>query len=224
MEPLHSRRQSRSRISRQESTPSAFKLVGFDTTSLPVIVRSGQVTDLGTIALHRSSGTLQVTTDPAGAQILLGDRELGRTPLTVKLASGAYQAITAHLDGYVDTTFNATVTPDQTVSLPPMILKPEPPSLAVSTEPTGVPFQVFADSACEGRTGTLLRSHTCDRRRTSRLVFIASSFAARLQLRNRSQSPSANAAPRRSIENCRTARSRSRALRRARRFSRAINR
>jgi serine/threonine protein kinase len=128
----------------------AIQLVGFDKTSLPVMVRAGQVTDLGTIALHRSSGTLQVTTDPPGAQILLGERELGRTPLTAKLASGAYQSITAHLDGYVDATFNATVTPDQTVALPPMVLKPEPPRLAISTEPAGVPFQVFPDSATKG--------------------------------------------------------------------------
>jgi serine/threonine protein kinase len=127
----------------------AIQLVGFDRVSIPATVRASRFTDLGTIALQRSSGTLQVTTDPAGAQIILAGRDLGRTPLTAKLSSGAYRGIGVHLDGYVDTTFDATVAAEETLALPTMMLRPEPPRLAVTTQPGGIPFQVFPES---GRT------------------------------------------------------------------------
>jgi serine/threonine protein kinase len=123
------------------------QLVGFNKVSIPTVVHAGQLTDLGTIALQRSSGTLQVTTDPPGAQIMLGQRELGRTPMTVKLPSGAYRSITARLDGYADTSFDATVEADETLALPPLMLKSEPPRLAISTEPAGISFQLFHGSA-----------------------------------------------------------------------------
>jgi hypothetical protein len=67
--------------------------------------------------------------------------------LTVKLSSGSYRAITAQLDGYVATTFDATVPPDETVALAPMMLKPEQPRLAISSEPAALHYELYSGSS-----------------------------------------------------------------------------
>jgi hypothetical protein len=141
-------------LSLSEVTPGehvvALQLVGFDRVSIPTVIRAGQTADLGTIALQRSTGTLQVITDPAGAQVMLGGRELGRTPLTAKLSTGVYRGITTHLDGYAEMTFDATVAANETLTLPPIMLKPELPRLAISTEPSGMSYALFHASAASG--------------------------------------------------------------------------
>ncbi len=59
-------------------------------------------------------GVLQVTSQPSGASVLLGDRQIGVTPLVYQDAPAGTQQITLRLDGYEDFTATVTVAPEQT--------------------------------------------------------------------------------------------------------------
>ncbi|HXB55356.1 MAG TPA: protein kinase [Vicinamibacteria bacterium] len=74
------------------------------TTLAPVAPTPG--TTLSPVA---ATGTLDLRSDPEGATALLGGRRLGTTPLTVDLASGAYE-ITLHKEGAADQTFPVRIT------------------------------------------------------------------------------------------------------------------
>lgn len=89
-------------------------------------------------------GNLTITTDPPGARVTLGERELGRTPFTVKLPSGAYGPFEVALDGWEPATFSATVETGSATAPAPIMLRPIPPSLEITTEPPGLPFHLFA--------------------------------------------------------------------------------
>jgi hypothetical protein len=114
---------------------------------------AGWPADEQTIQIERQStrrlqrqfgeGSLQVTSDPPGATILLGERAFGVTPLTFKLPSGAQGPFTAQLDGWEPASFDATVPANSVTTLPPIVLRPQPPKLEVSTEPPGIPFRLF---------------------------------------------------------------------------------
>jgi serine/threonine protein kinase len=112
------------------------------------------------VAAHRfGTGTLRVTSDPPGAEIVLGDRPLGATPLNVALPTGQYGPFVAILDGYELVTFEANLQPDATTMVPPLMLKPQAPRLVVETTPPGIVFEVFA-GAVESPASASIRTGT----------------------------------------------------------------
>jgi tRNA A-37 threonylcarbamoyl transferase component Bud32 len=96
------------------------------------------------VATHRfGSGMLAIATDPAGAEIRLGERLLGRTPLEIELPSGTHTLVAA-LPGYRDASFQAQVNTGETTKHQPLLLAPQGPKLSVKTDPAGLHFRVYA--------------------------------------------------------------------------------
>jgi len=95
-------------------------------------------------AIRFGSGTIEVATDPPGAEIVLEGKSLGVSPLSVQLPSGHYPELTARLTDFQSETFSADLSPDKTVVVPPITLKPVPPSLSIATNPPGIPYQIFS--------------------------------------------------------------------------------
>jgi serine/threonine protein kinase len=102
-------------------------------------------------------GTLLITSDPPGAQIASGEQSLGETPLRATLKSGRHPRLTATLAGYQPAAFEAVIPPQGTVTIPPLLLQPEPARLSISTTPPGIEFQIFR-GAVETPDATPLRT------------------------------------------------------------------
>jgi len=124
-----------------------------------------------------STGSLDLGSDPSGATVLLGTQLLGRTPLKVDLAPGAY-SVTLRREGFADQTFSVRVeTGKRTsesrtlmatagpapVATPPAgtaTVSAEVASLVVYTEPPGA--AVYLDDEPIGETdrtsGRLVKS------------------------------------------------------------------
>ena len=96
------------------------------------------------VATHRfGSGMLSIASDPAGAEIRLGNRLLGKTPLEVELPSGTH-ALLAVLPGYREVQFQAQVNTGETTKQQPILLAPQPPKLSIKTDPSELHFRVYA--------------------------------------------------------------------------------
>lgn len=89
-------------------------------------------------------GLLEVVTDPPGAQVHDGEKLLGVTPLGLELPSGTHRRLSVSLVGYETRPFEARVLAGETVTVPPLLLTPEPPRLGIATDPLPVQFRVFA--------------------------------------------------------------------------------
>jgi hypothetical protein len=90
------------------------------------------------------TATLQVTTDPPGAEILSDGKTLGVTPLSIELPNGRYASLTTKMADFQPESFSAELIPGETVTVPPMVLKPVPPSLSNVTNPPGIAFQILS--------------------------------------------------------------------------------
>jgi formylglycine-generating enzyme required for sulfatase activity len=82
-----------------------------------VSIKDGQTTTMP-ITLPPNFGTLEVNYEPKGAIVYLNDKELGRTPLTVKLKPDTYTLRVTAGDKYRDASFQSvTITNGQTQQL-----------------------------------------------------------------------------------------------------------
>jgi formylglycine-generating enzyme required for sulfatase activity len=82
-----------------------------------VSIKDGQTTTMP-ITLPPNYGTLEVNYEPKGATVYLNDKELGRTPLTVKLKPDTYTLRVTAGDKYRDASFQSvTITNGQTQQL-----------------------------------------------------------------------------------------------------------
>jgi formylglycine-generating enzyme required for sulfatase activity len=75
----------------------------------PVTVRAGEPLTIGPVELGMPDGTLVVQSRPAGADVSIGGRYRGRTPLTVGVAPGMTQELIVSLAGYAPVTQNVAV-------------------------------------------------------------------------------------------------------------------
>jgi len=66
----------------------------------PVTVRAGEPLTIGPVELGMPDGTLIIHSRPAGADVSIGGRYRGRTPLTVGVAPGMLQELIVSLAGY----------------------------------------------------------------------------------------------------------------------------
>jgi hypothetical protein len=101
--------------------------------------------------------TLQVATDPPGAEIFSDGKSLGVTPLRVELPNGRYENLMTKLADFQPESFSADLILGETVAVPPMVLKPVPPSLSITTNPRGIEFQILSGTA-DGASPEILRT------------------------------------------------------------------
>ena len=75
----------------------------------PITVRAGEPLAIGPVELGMPDGTLRVRTDPSGADLSIGGRYRGRTPLTVSVAPGMPQEVLVAKAGYAPVTQSVRV-------------------------------------------------------------------------------------------------------------------
>ncbi|MGQ0430330.1 MAG: SUMF1/EgtB/PvdO family nonheme iron enzyme [Gammaproteobacteria bacterium] len=75
----------------------------------PVTVRAGEPLTIGPVELGMPDGTLIVHSRPSGADVSVGGRYRGRTPLTVGVAPGMRQELIVSLAGYAPVTQDVSV-------------------------------------------------------------------------------------------------------------------
>ncbi len=86
--------------------------------------------------LQPAWGRVFVVSDPAGAMVMEGDREIGVTPLTVELDQGDHTLLLQE-DGYVPFSLKVIVKPDTSLTPPVANLVRIPVQLALRSTPAG---------------------------------------------------------------------------------------
>jgi hypothetical protein len=89
-------------------------------------------------------GFVEVTSDPPGAHVLLGEKVLGVTPLKAELPSGAHGPFQVGLPGYKLAEFCTRIVPGETARPTPLLLEAEPPSVEITTDPAGIAYKIYA--------------------------------------------------------------------------------
>jgi hypothetical protein len=82
---------------------------GFDPERFDVTIAPG-ATETRTVTLGDQTGSLVVSSTPAGAAVLLGGQEVGRTPLVVPRLAFATHHVILRLDGYREAAQDVTLT------------------------------------------------------------------------------------------------------------------
>ena len=75
----------------------------------PITVRAGEPLVIGPVELGKADGTLLVRSNPAGADVSIGGRYRGRTPLSVAVAPGMPQEVLVNKIGYAAVTRTVSV-------------------------------------------------------------------------------------------------------------------
>ncbi|HIH27664.1 MAG TPA: PEGA domain-containing protein [Methanoregulaceae archaeon] len=90
------------------------------------------------------TGTLSVSSTPAGAMVSLDGVERGMTPITITGVSGGFHQLRVTLQGYEDYSTRVAIWPGKTVTVPVTLKAPSAPTPVPTPLPTGIT-----------RTGTL---------------------------------------------------------------------
>jgi formylglycine-generating enzyme required for sulfatase activity len=99
--------------------------------------------------LQPAWGRVFVVSNPAGASVLEGGRELGTTPLSVELDQGEHELLLQE-DGYAPFTLNVAVEPGKTLTPPLVTLEQKPVQLSLRSTPIGA--KVSLDGSPQGNT------------------------------------------------------------------------
>ncbi|MEA3468508.1 MAG: PEGA domain-containing protein [Thermodesulfobacteriota bacterium] len=99
--------------------------------------------------LQPAWGRVFVVTDPAGATVREGDREIGLTPLTVELAQGGHTLL-LQADGYIPFSLKVGVETGATLTPPVVTLELIPVQLALRSTPAGA--KVSLNGKSQGNT------------------------------------------------------------------------
>lgn len=127
------------------------ELAGYQAHRSVLQVVANQPQTLPDIALRQADGILTVISEPAGAQVSVGESFPGRTPVSIELASGEVQQITLFRPGYEIATREVQLRPSEAstlrVRLAPqvgvveLVTRPEGAKLEVDGEPAGTASQ-----------------------------------------------------------------------------------
>lgn len=100
-------------------------LPGYERWNRAISVGSGQTVAVNAIldATAPGTGSLAVTSDPAGAEIYIDDGFRGVSPVTISGLAPGMHTISVKLQGYADNTTNVSVTPGQTGRFPVVLEK-----------------------------------------------------------------------------------------------------
>lgn len=121
-------------------------------TSLSVV--AGENQSLPTVRLVRSDGKVSVTTMPAGANVTIGGRYQGQTPLEVALPPGSSYAVSLTKAGYQNVERTINVRPEQDILLSAK-LEPVLGVIRLLVEPKG--GELFVDGVSMGEPSRRLQ-------------------------------------------------------------------
>jgi formylglycine-generating enzyme required for sulfatase activity len=93
--------------------------------------------------------TVTLSTEPAGASVMIGDRQLGQTPVTFELLEGSHEIILLKQD-YSPFAMKLDVAAGTSLSPDPVILQFAPALIELNSNPDGA--TVTVDSVYKGRT------------------------------------------------------------------------
>ncbi len=93
------------------------------------------------VDMTSNQGTLEITSNPSGAEVLLNETVLGKTPLKEAVEEGKH-SLSLRKDGYQEFTRSITVRSGQTTTLRNLALEIKPSSLAISSVPSGAKIYV----------------------------------------------------------------------------------
>ena len=110
-----------------------FSQFGYQKFSTRVPVESGRITEV-VATLVPDTGSLAITSIPAGASVLVDGKNTGITPVTSENLTGGNHTVAGSSDGYMPLQQTVTVVPGQT---PVNIGLPIPPQKTETTRATG---------------------------------------------------------------------------------------
>lgn len=131
-------------------------LNGYQTRRIDVVLE-GRTPLVREESLVLDSGTVDCTTDPPGATVLVNGIERGKTPLALTHIPKGLAAITVKLAGYRDETRELRLTPGDRQTLA-LTLKALPARLNVVSSPEQA--RVFLDDDYQGKTPVTISSIT----------------------------------------------------------------
>lgn len=114
----------------------ALKLDGYADVTREVELKPGEDLFLLPFQLKAQGGRINLTSDPAGATVLVNGQELGRTPCTVELPPGAYD-LEFRLPDRPAVMQKVVLTAGQTQNVPLIELPAAQARLKVSSDPAG---------------------------------------------------------------------------------------
>lgn len=114
----------------------ALSAEGYAPHTVRVSVAGGGATQDLTATLRPDRAPVTITSEPAGATVRVDGNEVGRTPLTADLTSGA-RTVEAHLAGFAPASRRVTVVAQRPLTVPLFRLAALPGRLQVTSEPPG---------------------------------------------------------------------------------------
>ena len=90
-----------------------FSRQGYSRLFVPVCVEAGKITAV-TGTLIPLTGSLEITTSPSGARILLDSADQGTSPVTLTNISAGNHTLTVIKEGYITTEQRVLILPGQT--------------------------------------------------------------------------------------------------------------
>lgn len=137
-----------------------------------VVLRAGEVLNIGPVTLGQPDAHLLLRSEPSGAEVLIGGTLRGRTPVQADLPAGIQHEITVSAPGYATWTKSVFAEPGRSVTVTAR-LEVVGSQVTIEGEPAGA--QLFIDGVDRGRTPqTLLLSaaeHHIDVRQEGRVGF-----------------------------------------------------
>jgi formylglycine-generating enzyme required for sulfatase activity len=114
----------------------ALRAEGYASHTVRLTLAGGGDTQTLTATLRPDRAPVTLTSDPEGASVRVDGNEIGRTPLTADLTSGA-RLVEASLAGFAPAARRIVVVAERPLTVPPFRLAPLPGRLHVTSEPPG---------------------------------------------------------------------------------------
>ena len=126
---------------------------GHKTWESSVVVKAGQTLSMGPITLGRPDAVLTVRSKPAGAEVTIGGRFRGRTPLVAALPADIAHDVVISLPGYTNWTQSVFADAGRKITLDAP-LKAVLSRITVQGEPADA--ELLVDGSARGRTPQIL--------------------------------------------------------------------
>jgi len=119
-----------------------------------IAVKANQPRKLETVQLQPADGILTVRTDPAGANVMVGNSFAGRTPLELKLAAQTQHLIHIYKTGYEEANHKIKLISEESQTLS-IVLKPKLGVINFAVEPPDA--EIFIDGKSMGTVPRQMR-------------------------------------------------------------------
>jgi len=119
-----------------------------------ITVQANQPRTLDTVRLQPADGTLKVRSDPAGANVLLGSKFVGRTPLELKITADTQHSIHLYKAGYEKANRNVKLGSEESKTLT-VALKPKLGVINFAVQPADA--EIFVNGKSRGAVPRQMR-------------------------------------------------------------------